>query len=86
MRNGEKRIGLLIFIIFIAAILGRFIGDILSNNVKAFSFLKTSYIIGTSAPFNIDLKVLSITFGLNFNISIMSILGIILAIIFFRKR
>ena len=86
MRNGEKRTGLLIFIIFIAAILGRFIGDILSSNVKAFSFLKTSYSIGTSAPFNIDLKVLSITFGLNLNINIMSILCIILAIVLFKRR
>jgi hypothetical protein len=86
VRNGENRVGMLIFIILIGAISGRFIGDILSSNIKVFSFLKTSYSIGTSAPFIIDLKVLSITFGLNFNINIMSILGIILAIILFKKR
>lgn len=86
MKNGVNRTGLLIFIILIGAILGKFVGDILSSNIKIFSFLKASYPIGTSAPFIIDLKVLSITFGLNFNISIMSIIGIILAIILFRKR
>jgi hypothetical protein len=86
VKNGENRTGLLIFIILIGAISGRFIGDILSSNIKVFSFLKTSYSIGTSAPFIIDLKVLSITFGLNFNINIMAILGVILAIILFRKR
>ena len=86
MKNSENRTGLLIFIILIGAILGKFVGDILSSNIKVLSFLKTSYPIGTSAPFIIDLKVLSITFGLNFNISIMSIIGIIIAIILFRKR
>ena len=86
MKNGENRTGLLIFIIFIGAILGKFVGDILSSNIKVLSFLKTSYPIGTSAPFIIDLKVLNIAFGLNFNISIMSIIGIIIAIILFRKR
>jgi hypothetical protein len=86
VRNGENRVGMLIFIILIGAISGRFIGDILSSNIKVFSFLKTSYSIGTSAPFSIDLKGLSVTFGLNFNINIMSMLGIVLAIILFRKR
>lgn len=86
MKNGENRTGLLIFIIFIGAISGKFIGDILSSNIKFLSFLKTSYSIGTSAPFIIDLKVLTVTFGLNFNINIMSMLGVILAIILFRKR
>jgi hypothetical protein len=86
VRNGENRTSLLVFILLIGAISGKFVGDILSSNIKAFSFLKTSYSIGTSAPFIIDLKVLSVTFGLNFNINIMSMLGIVLAIILFRKR
>ena len=86
MKNGENRVGLLIFIILIGAISGKFIGDILSSNIKILKLLKTSYSIGTSAPFIIDLKVLTVTFGLKFNINIMSILGIILAIILFRKR
>lgn len=86
MKNSEKKTGFLIFVILIGAISGKFIGDILSSNIKVLNFLKTSYPIGTSAPFIIDLKVLSITFGLNFNISIMSIVGITLAIILYRKR
>lgn len=85
MRGSEKSKGFLFFIILIGAICGSLIGDMLGNHIKSLSILKTAYAIGTNKPLSIDLKILSLSFGVNFNISIMSIVGIILAIILYRK-
>jgi len=86
VKNGKEHTGFFIFIILLGAISGKFIGDIIGNSIKGLSFLKTSYIIGTSTPINLDLKVLAITFGINFNLNIMSIIGMILAIIIYKRR
>jgi hypothetical protein len=85
LRGSEKSTGFLIFIILLGAICGSLIGDLLGANIKALDFLKSIYSIGTSKPLTLDLKVLSLSFGINFNVNIMSILGIILAIILYRK-
>lgn len=85
MRGSEKSRGFLFFIILLGAICGSLIGDMLGSNIKYLSALKSVYSIGTSRPLSVDLKILSISFGLNFNISLMSIIGIMLAIIIYRK-
>lgn len=85
MRGSEKSTGFLIFIILLGAICGSLLGDMLGSNVKALDFLKNVYSIGTSKPLTLDLKVLSLSFGINFNVNLMSILGIILAIILYKK-
>lgn len=86
MRGAEKSIGFLWFIIFLGAVCGSLAGDILGNNLSSLSFLKNSYAIGMSTPVVLNLKVMDITLGLNFNINIMTIIGIILAIILYRRR
>ena len=86
MRNGEKHTGFLIFLILLGAISGKLVGDIIGNSIKGLSFFKVSYAIGTSTPINLDLKVLTVTFGVNFNFNIMSIIGVILAIILYKRR
>lgn len=80
-KNG-KMLGLSIFI---GAISGTLIGDIVGSKVKALSFLKITYCIGTPKIFTIDLKVLNFTFGINFNVGFMTIIGIILAIMIYRR-
>lgn len=85
MKSAEKRNPYFIFFIMIGAISGSFIGELLGDNIGALKFLKSTYTIGMSAPMLIDFKVLAINFGINFNINIMSIIGIILAIILYKK-
>ncbi|MCB2292513.1 DUF4321 domain-containing protein [Clostridium algoriphilum] len=85
MKSAEKKSSYFIFFILLGAISGSFIGELLGDNMNALEFLKSTYTIGMSNPMLIDLKVLSITFGINFNINIMSIIGIILSIILYRK-
>ncbi len=85
VRGAEKGIGFLWFIIFLGAICGNLIGDILGNNLNFLSFFKDSYAVGTSTPVVLNLKVMVITLGLNFNVNIMAIIGIIVAIILYRR-
>lgn len=73
------------FMIFLGAICGSILGDVIGNNLSILNFLKESYAIGTSTPTVLNLKILSLTLGLNFNINIMTIIGIIMAIILYRK-
>ncbi|WPC42880.1 DUF4321 domain-containing protein [Clostridium sp. JS66] len=86
MRGAEKGIGFLWFIIFLGAVCGSLIGDILGNNLSFLSFLKNSYAIGTSTPISLNLKVMIVTLGLNFNINVMTIIGIIMAIILYKRH
>jgi hypothetical protein len=83
--GAEKSVNSSWFIIFLGAILGSFTGDILGNRFIALSFLKNSYSIGMSTPIVLNLKIMVLTFGLNFNINIMTIIGVIMAIILYRR-
>jgi hypothetical protein len=85
LKSSEKKNSYFIFFMLIGAISGSLIGELLGENINALRFLKNTYTIGMSTPMLIDLKVLSVTFGLNFNVNIMSIIGIVLAIILYRK-
>ena len=85
MKSAERRNSYFIFFILIGAISGSFIGGLLGDNINALRFLKSTYTIGMASPMVIDFKVLAVTFGMNFNINIMSIIGIVLAIILYRK-
>lgn len=85
MKSAERRNQYFIFFILIGAISGSFIGELIGDNIVALKFLKNTYTIGMRTPMLIDLKVLAVTLGINFNINIMSIIGIVLAIILYRK-
>ncbi|WP_291560160.1 MULTISPECIES: DUF4321 domain-containing protein [unclassified Clostridium] len=85
MKNSERKTREYIFVILLAAISGSFIGEVLSKSVRFLDILGRSYSIGLSDPFLLDLKVIGITFGIYFNINLMSIICVILAIILFRK-
>lgn len=84
VRSNEKG-RFLVFVVLLGAIFGSFIGDILGSNIKALSFLKSTYAIGTSNPFILNLKVAQFTFGFNFYINIFAIVGVVLAVLIYRK-
>ncbi|MBU3209101.1 DUF4321 domain-containing protein [Clostridium algidicarnis] len=85
MKSVKKSRGLFILVIFIGGILGNFLGDFISNNIKSLDVLKIVYNIGLTNPIHLNLKIVEITFGMNFNFNIMSIVGVILAIILYRR-
>jgi len=73
------------FFIFLGAICGSLVGDAIGNNFTFLSFLKNFYSIGMTEPIVLNLKVMVLTLGINFSINIVTIIGIIMAIILYRK-
>ncbi len=68
-----------VFITLLGAISGSFIGEFLGNTFKPLDF------IGLKNPLVIDLKVLELTFGLGFGLNLMAIVGMVLAIVLFKR-
>jgi hypothetical protein len=85
VRNTERHSTFFVFIVFLGAITGSLIGDFLGTNIRSLFFLRTVYQVGMSQPMILNFKVMTITFGINFNVNLMSIIGIIVAIILVRK-
>lgn len=75
-----------IFLILLGGIGGTIAGNILGTNFQTLGFLKSVYYIGTAKPLVLDLNVLSLTFGISISINIMTIIGIVLAIMLYRKH
>lgn len=65
-------------------VLGGFIG-MLTSNVSGLSWLNYGQSFGLETPIVLDLGLLVLTFGLSIHISIASILGVVLAIVIYRK-
>ena len=65
-------------------VLGGFIG-MLTANVSGLSWLNYGQSFGLESPIVLDLGRLVLTFGLQIQISIASIIGVVLAIIIYRK-
>jgi hypothetical protein len=85
MGNTGGRRGIFMFTVFLGAVTGSLIGDIIGTSIPALSFMKSVYTIGTTSPLSLNLRVMSVILGFNFNLNLMSILGIIVAIILYRK-
>lgn len=85
LKKSSGNVALMILIIFIGLILGSFLGDFLLSQFPNIELFKQKYTIGTSTPFFLDLKVIAITLGFKINLNIMSIIGVVVAIILYRK-
>lgn len=85
LKNSGKSLTILLLLIFIGLLLGSFCGEILASYVPALKFLKTSYMIGFGDPINLDGKVFMITFGFKLYINLLSVIGVIIAIVLYRK-
>ncbi|WP_368488548.1 DUF4321 domain-containing protein [Clostridium sp. BJN0013] len=85
MKGVGKSRSFIWFFIFLGAICGSLVGDAIGNNFTFLSFLKNFYSIGMTEPIVLNLKVMVLTLGINFSINIVTIIGIIMAIILYRK-
>lgn len=74
-----------VFITLLGAISGSFIGDFLGSTFPVLEFLGKAYSIGFKSPIVVDLRVLEFTFGLSLGINLMSIIGVVLAVILYKK-
>lgn len=74
----------LLIMLLSGIVLGGFIG-MLTANVSGLSWLNYGRSFGLESPVVLDLGLLVLTFGLTIQISIASIIGVVLAIIIYRK-
>ena len=74
-----KRINwVLIVLVLIGFVIGRFIGTYFGT------FLNYGQNFGLSSPVELNLGFIILTFGLEFNITIASVIGVIIAFVVYR--
>jgi len=79
----------LVVIVLLAAMLGTALGDILG---KVFAdgpighLLAAGVQVGTTAPWNLDIKVLQLTLGLSLRFTVLGTIGAGVALIVFFRR
>jgi hypothetical protein len=80
--------GTCILFVIVGAVLGGILGEIMKN-IEALSglvpYLVQTYPVFDMAPASINLYVIKLQMGVAFAPNLMSILGIILAIVLFKK-
>ena len=84
MATKDKNIWILIIFILSGLVIGGLIGE-LATRVDWLWWLSYGQTFGLSDPIVLDLSVVQITFALMFKISVASIIGMLLAIIIYRK-
>lgn len=84
MATREKNVWILVLFILSGLVIGGLIGE-LAGKVDFLWWLSYGQSFGLSSPLELDLSIVQISFGLMFKINISSILGMILAILIYRK-
>lgn len=84
MATKDKSIFVLIIFILCGLVIGGLIGQ-LTQSVSWLNWLSYGQTFGLTDPVILDLGVVNLTFGIIFNINISSIIGIIIAILIYRK-
>ena len=79
----SRNLNFLLFVLC-GVVIGGFIGKYLGN-LPYFSWLNFGDTFGMSQPLVLDLGIIALTFGLNITINIAGIIGVVIAIIIFRK-
>lgn len=84
MAMKEKNIWILMIFILSGLVVGGLLGD-LAGKVDFLWWLGYGESFGLTAPLELDLSIIKITFALSFKINISSIIGIILAVFIYKK-
>jgi hypothetical protein len=80
---GGKNYWALFLMLLAGIVLGGFIGN-LASGVPGLSWLNYGQIFGLTSPVVFDIGVMVITFGLTIDITIASIIGVLIAIVIYR--
>lgn len=84
MATKEKNFWILLIFLLSGLVIGGLLGE-LANRVPWLWWLSYGESFGLSTPVTLDLSVLSITFSCMIRINVASIIGMVLAIIWYRK-
>ena len=82
--TGRKNNWALFLLLLAGIVLGGFIGA-LAGKVSFLSWLAYGKTFGLTSPVVLDLDILVLTFALRIKINIASIIGVIIAILIYRK-
>lgn len=84
MATRDKNIWILMIFILSGLVIGGLLGEVASK-VDFLWWLGYGQSFGLSTPIQLDLNIVSITFGLMLKINIASIIGMAIAIFIYRK-
>jgi len=84
MAAREKNIWILLIFLLAGLVIGGLLGEIASS-VNFLWWLSYGQSFGLSSPIELNLSVVTVTFGLMFKINIASIIGMAIAIFIYRK-
>lgn len=84
MATKDKNIWIMLVFLLAGLVIGGLLGE-LTSKVDWLWWLSYGQSFGLSNPIELDLSVITITFGLMFKINIASIIGMAIAIFIYRK-
>jgi hypothetical protein len=84
MATREKNIWILLIFLLAGLVLGGLLGEFASK-VDFLWWLSYGESFGLTSPIELDLQVITITFGLWFKMNVASIIGMAIAIFVYRK-
>lgn len=84
MATRDKNVWILLLFILSGLVIGGLLGE-LAGKVDFLWWLSYGQSFGLSSPIELNLNIVQITFGLIFKINIASIIGLIVAILIYRK-
>jgi hypothetical protein len=77
--------GYLIALLLICGLAGGAVGEAIGQNVKGVAFFKNYMTVGMTKPVILDLKLISLTFGIAFSINFLSLIGMIVGYFIYKK-
>ena len=84
MKGQTRSVWVMVLFILAGVVLGGFIGSIFAG-VPALSWLSYGSTFGLSSPLVVDIGVLTLQFALTIRFTIAGIIGIIIALLVYRK-
>lgn len=84
----RRSLGLLLLGIVVGLVVGSLLGELLAQFVSspwAKEVLTRGPMLGIAPPATLDLRLLSVTFGILFKVNALGVIGIIVAVIIVRR-
>lgn len=84
----QRGLGLVLLILVAGLVIGSLLGELLGQLLPAGrlqELFTAGPTIGLTSPATLDLRLLSLTFGLAFKVNVVGVLGVIIAALTFRR-
>ena len=84
----HRGLGLLLLAVVVGLVFGSLLGELLGQLIASAwvkDVLTRGPMLGLTPPATLDLRLLSVTFGILFKVNVVGVLGIIVALIIVRR-